>query len=30
MEMKITGRYLPIATCSSLTDAIYNQEFEWV
>lgn len=27
MNMKITGRYLPIATCSSLTDAIYNQDF---
>ncbi|CAN8095659.1 unnamed protein product [Discula destructiva] len=26
-NMKITGRYLPIATCSSLTDAIYNQDF---
>ncbi|OIW29730.1 ALDH-like protein [Coniochaeta ligniaria NRRL 30616] len=28
MTMKITGRYLPIATCSSLVDAIFNQEFE--
>ncbi|ROV87691.1 hypothetical protein VMCG_10574 [Cytospora schulzeri] len=28
MDMKVTGRYLPIATCSSLTDAIYNQDFE--
>jgi hypothetical protein len=28
MDMKVTGRYLPIATCSSLTDAIYNQGFE--
>ncbi|KAB5563073.1 Aldehyde/histidinol dehydrogenase [Coniochaeta sp. 2T2.1] len=28
MNMKITGRYLPIATCSSLVDAIFNQEFE--
>lgn len=28
MNMKITGRYLPIVTCSSLVDAIFNQEFE--
>ncbi|KAL1858225.1 hypothetical protein Daus18300_009971 [Diaporthe australafricana] len=28
MDLKITGRYLPIATCSSLTDAIYNRDFE--
>ncbi|KUI56751.1 Aldehyde dehydrogenase, dimeric NADP-preferring [Cytospora mali] len=28
MNMKVTGRYLPIATCSSLTDAIYNYDFE--
>lgn len=27
MTTKISGRYLPIATCSSLTDAIYNQEY---
>ncbi|KAJ4418637.1 hypothetical protein N0V82_005428 [Gnomoniopsis sp. IMI 355080] len=25
-KIKITGRYLPIATCSSLTDAVYNQD----
>ncbi|KAJ4388997.1 hypothetical protein N0V93_006459 [Gnomoniopsis smithogilvyi] len=25
-NIKITGRYLPIATCSSLTDAVYNQD----
>lgn len=24
---KISGRYLPIATCSSLTDAVYNHEY---
>ncbi|KUI71133.1 Aldehyde dehydrogenase, dimeric NADP-preferring [Cytospora mali] len=28
MYMKVTGRYLPIATCSSLTDAVYNYEYE--
>lgn len=28
MNMKVSGRYLPIATCSSLTDAIYNHGFE--
>ncbi|KAK3940757.1 Extradiol ring-cleavage dioxygenase, class III enzyme, subunit B [Diplogelasinospora grovesii] len=28
MNMKITGRYLPIATCSSLVDAIFTREFE--
>lgn len=28
MDLKVTGRYLPIATCSSLTDAIYNRDFE--
>lgn len=27
MTTKISGRYLPIATCSSLTDAVYNHEF---
>lgn len=27
MTTKITGRYLPIATCSSLTDALYNQDY---
>jgi len=26
--MKISGRYLPIATCSSLADAIFTQPFE--
>lgn len=26
MDLKVTGRYLPIATCSSLTDAIYNRD----
>lgn len=24
--MKVTGRYLPIATCSSLTDAVFNNQ----
>ncbi|ORY71829.1 Aldehyde/histidinol dehydrogenase [Pseudomassariella vexata] len=28
MKMKISGRYLPIATCSGLIDAIFNQQFE--
>ncbi|KAK4444446.1 Aldehyde/histidinol dehydrogenase [Podospora aff. communis PSN243] len=27
-KMKITGQYLPIATCSSLVDAVFSQEFE--
>lgn len=27
MTTKISGRYLPIATCSSLTDAVYNQDY---
>ncbi|KAK8067053.1 hypothetical protein PG997_013800 [Apiospora hydei] len=28
MDMKISGRYLPIATCSGLVDAIFTQQFE--
>lgn len=28
MNMKISGRYLPIATCSSLVDAVFAQQFE--
>jgi hypothetical protein len=30
MNMKIGGRYLVIATCFSLVDAIFTQEFESV
>ncbi|KAK0741126.1 hypothetical protein B0T18DRAFT_472524 [Schizothecium vesticola] len=28
LKAKITGRYLPIAICSSLVDAVFSQEFE--
>ncbi|KAH9883343.1 Aldehyde/histidinol dehydrogenase [Xylariomycetidae sp. FL2044] len=28
MDMKISGRYLPIATCSGLVDAIFTHEFK--
>ncbi|KAI1503560.1 Aldehyde/histidinol dehydrogenase [Biscogniauxia marginata] len=28
MNMKISGRYLPIATCSGLVDTIFTQQFE--
>jgi len=30
LKMKIAGQYLPIATCSSLVDAVFSQEFEYV
>ncbi|KAI0023546.1 Aldehyde/histidinol dehydrogenase [Xylariomycetidae sp. FL0641] len=28
LNMKISGRYLPIATCSGLVDAVFEQQFE--
>ncbi|KAK0643005.1 Aldehyde/histidinol dehydrogenase [Cercophora newfieldiana] len=28
LKMKISGQYLPIATCSSLVDAAFSQDFE--
>ncbi|KAI5917315.1 Aldehyde/histidinol dehydrogenase [Camillea tinctor] len=28
IKMKISGRYLPIATCSGLVDAVFSHEFE--
>ena len=30
MKMKIKGRYLPVVLCSSLVDAVFSQEFEYV